>query len=141
MELLHTIAMPSSWMSRGGPKFKMELGRLCTISIYFDETSNYSAVLEFDGVEAYKCTYYMAIDVSLIEAAYDKVVDLGETQWLAHVRGNLERSKWEDRRWGRARLRHLAVMFDDGPAWEFICRTFSVQEDGTPETVPNRARI
>jgi hypothetical protein len=80
--------------------------------------------LRFDGVEAYKCTYLTSLGVEMIEAAYDRLVDLGATPWLAELSKRYERY-WEIRRVAPLELRHLMVCFDDGPCYELICTGFS----------------
>ena len=75
-----------------------------------------NGVLEFSDVEALRCTYESSCGPEVI-GAYDKVVDLGKTEWLNVTTANLARR-------GRpsADLKHLMVFFDDGPCYEFLCR-------------------
>jgi len=56
-------------------------------------------------------------------AAYDKLVDRGNTPWLNKVRANLVNNG------ARAEgLTHLMINFDDGPAYEFICISFRLDQ-------------
>lgn len=64
--------------------------------------------------------------------AYDKIVDLGETSWLAEVRNQL-RQCGEEALTSFSytlpdQLSHLMINFDDGPCYEFICESFQVEE-------------
>jgi hypothetical protein len=60
----------------------------------------------------------------MIEIAYDQVADLGSTEWLTQIESQLVRSH-ED----AIGLRHLMIYFDDGPCYEFICRSFRAEEN------------
>ena len=80
--------------------------------------------LLFDGVEAYKATIYEACTDEMVCAAYDRVVDLGATPWLAEV--TIELSHHGAVQSG---LQHLMIYFDDGPCYEFICRSFEAREN------------
>ncbi|MBK7706078.1 MAG: hypothetical protein IPN69_23310 [Acidobacteria bacterium] len=75
--------------------------------------------LVFKRVWAMKVVYFVASDLRLFTTAYGKVVDLGETEWLQILRANIVDSG-EDHRG----LSHLAICFDDGPSYEFICEGF-----------------
>lgn len=77
--------------------------------------------LLFDGVEAFRCTYHHACTLEMIKA-YDKVIDRGETEWLNSIK--LRLAEYND---STTELRHLMIYFDDGPCYEFICRSFRVE--------------
>jgi hypothetical protein len=77
----------------------------------------------FEGVEAFKCTHYRACTIDMIDA-YDIVVDLGSTEWLTQIESQLVGSHEN-----ATGLRHLRIYFDDGPCYEFICRSFRVEEN------------
>ena len=81
-----------------------------------DGTGIRRIALVFDGVEAYKTTYYHARGPETLEA-YDRLVSLGATSWLAEISACLER--YGD---SLAGLEHLMIDFDDGPCYEMICR-------------------
>lgn len=100
-------------------------GRVCALSSeYEDENDNVVGLrLLFEGVEVFKCTYHAACTREMIETAYDKVVDLGETAWSAAVQEQLAGHGPE-----AAGLKHLMIYFDDGPCYEFLCRSFRVEE-------------
>ena len=76
----------------------------------------------FDGVEAFRCAYYRAVSADMIKIAYNRVVDLETTAWLSEIE---DRLGYESKNNGS--LRHLAVYFDDGPCYEFICKVFRVE--------------
>ena len=83
-----------------------------------------SIKLVFEGVEAFKCTYQDACTPEMIEDSYDKAVDVGPSEWLRSVQGQLISygSQSVDE------LKHLMIYFDDGPCYEFICQAFRVEE-------------
>jgi hypothetical protein len=54
--------------------------------------------------------------------AYDKVVELEDSDWLKEVRARIES---RPSMISTSDLRHLAVMFDNGPYYDFICRDFA----------------
>jgi len=94
-------------------------------NFYEDDDDNVvSLKMLFDGVEAFKCTYYMACTLNMSSMAYDRVVDLGPTEWLTQIQSQLVESQ-ED----ATGLRHLMICFDDGPCYEFICRSFRAEEN------------
>lgn len=86
-----------------------------------DDERRTSAVV-FQGVEAFKCTYYYARDASMLDA-YDKLVEKGSSAWLEEIRANLKRNGGEPHP-----LVHLMIGFDDGPTYEIVCRSFRVEE-------------
>jgi hypothetical protein len=75
--------------------------------------------LIFKHVWAIRVVYFVATDLRLYTTAYGKVVDLGETEWLRSLETNILDSG-ED----HGDLSHLAICFDDGPTYEFICEGF-----------------
>lgn len=74
--------------------------------------------LNFGGVVAYRCTYDVLCDPDLIALAYDSLVDLGETKWLTALRAASENVQFGA---GKS-LKHVAIFFDGGPCYEFVCR-------------------
>ncbi|MCC6663358.1 MAG: hypothetical protein IT375_06410 [Polyangiaceae bacterium] len=79
-------------------------------------------VLEFSDVEAFRCTYESSCGPEVI-GAYDKLVDVGQTEWLKHAVSNLARRGKPSRD-----LLHLMILFDDGPCYEFLCRRWRYLE-------------
>jgi hypothetical protein len=108
-----------------GPNFEKRLRRVCVLSWEYEGNSEFvkrptegtiHQELIFSGVAAFKCTYGLLCGSDMITRAYDALVDLGESEWLRALR---------DRPEGRYRegisLHHIAIFFDDGPCYEFIC--------------------
>jgi hypothetical protein len=129
-KILWTLPFPSSsgntWFSQF-PK----LNSAVIVEGCDEEGETITLRIVFEKVEAYKCTYYMALTPEM-QIAYDKIVDLGETSWLTKVKNQL-------RRFGDLvlsspshgpldQLAHLMINFDDGPCYEFICRNFRVEQ-------------
>jgi len=102
--------------------FEMLIGRVCALT-YAYEASDGRVMVErivFCGVESFMCTYYTANSLEVFEA-YDRVVDLGDTEWLRTISKNLIRAGGSI-----DGLKHFRVYFDDGPCYEFISRSFEV---------------
>lgn len=76
--------------------------------------------LSFQGVRFFSVAYDGARGVDEL-AAYDRLIDLGETPLLTRVRAQL------DARGERSALRHLAFNTDDGPAYEVVCERVEVE--------------
>lgn len=105
------------------PSFDMLTGRKCRISYEYESEKEGFLVAEqilFDGIESYKCTYYIACDIEMIEA-YGRILEVGTSPWLGHIIHNLSQANWNSEG-----LKHLRIFFDDGPCYEFICRSFEV---------------
>ena len=93
-------------------------GRACSVICFFDPTQNDGYELVFDEVEACKVTFHSACTLEMREA-YDQVVELGPTEWLYDILKKLSGEGGDG-----LGLRHLMIYFDDGPCYEFICRSF-----------------
>ena len=120
-----TLPVPSTALLDGGPVFEKRLGREVGLRFSYeseDDMRGTKAVV-FQGVEAFKCTYYRARDASMLEA-YDKLVDRGPSAWLEEVRTNLKKNGGDAQG-----LVHLMMDFDDGPTYEVVCRSFRVEEN------------
>ena len=118
--LLWQLPIPSSSLGEG-VVFQELSGRECTLSFKVNRLQEWQ--ITFKDVEAYRCHYYQACTVEMIDASYDRLIDAGKTKWLVTVRDQL--SKYNE---GMANLRHMMIYFDDGPCYEFICQGFSVQQ-------------
>jgi hypothetical protein len=55
---------------------------------------------------------------------YDTLSDMGYTDWLRSIKEQL--LSVGD---GGHGLRHLMMYFDDGPCYEFICRSFTIESE------------
>jgi hypothetical protein len=122
-QILWEMPVPSSALTRGA-SFAALLKRECELSFYIEGADgDKKAGIVFDGVEAYKCTYMTARSVEMINVAYDKLVRLDGSPWLAEVKANS--SEYYTKRLGAPKqLQHLIICFDDGPCYEFICVGF-----------------
>ena len=104
-------------------KFSMLTGRKCSLDYSYESEEDFSVIFEtliFDGVEGFKCTFYKACSIEMLEA-YDKVVDIKNSEWLNEILFNLSKSEMD-----MTDLRHLRIYFDDGLCYEFICNSFQV---------------
>jgi hypothetical protein len=132
--VLYTLPVPSTALVKE-PRFEQLLGRFCSLTYSYEIDENPDLILVerlvFEGVEAFQVTYYRAVWIDMI-AAYDKLTDMGNTQWLRGIIQNLNES-------GGARpgLKHLRIYFDDGPCYEFVCRDFTVKRN--QESGPSKA--
>jgi hypothetical protein len=124
---LYKLPFPSTSLLTD-PVFEKRVKRTCSlICKYEGSTEDKIDVLTllFEQVETFRCTYYKACGQYVIDA-YDKVIDLGETDWLKEIKSNLLQNG------GTAdNLTHLMTYFDDGPAYEFICRGFKAETEKT----------
>lgn len=120
---LWTTPGPSSGFLESAT-LKTLAGRTCVLNFGAESASGdcQQYELRFYEVVAYKCTYLPGLSVEMLRSAYDKVIDVGMTSWLAETNA-LSANALEG-----AVLRHLRVCFDDGPCYEFLCRRF----DATP---------
>jgi hypothetical protein len=102
------------------PVFEIGIRRTITIRFSFEEEDDVRRIeLAFAGVEAFKCTHLSALDGTMLEA-YDLLVDRGQTDWLTSVQTATAHHGFKTEP-----LRHLMIMFDDGPCYEIICSAFS----------------
>lgn len=122
-QVLWEMPVPSSALTRG-PIFAALLKRECELSFYFERGDGEKKTgIIFDGVEAYKCTHMTARSVDMINTAYDKLVRIDDSPWLAEVKAN-SYEYYAKRQPTPRELRHLMICFDDGPCYEFICTGF-----------------
>ncbi|AFY71242.1 hypothetical protein Pse7367_2991 [Thalassoporum mexicanum PCC 7367] len=55
------------------------------VFVLLDEEDNkYEYSINFEGIEAYKCTYLSSISAEMVEA-YDKLIDCGRSDWLIEI--------------------------------------------------------
>ena len=122
-QILWTLPVPSTALLRS-PIFQVLLSRSCALFCEYenDDGDLVSLKLLFEGVQAFKCTYYKACTIEMINTAYDKVVDIGSTEWKAKIKARLVSSDQDI-----LGLKHLMIYFDDGPCYEFICRNFQTE--------------
>jgi hypothetical protein len=121
--ILWKLPVPSSALSSGGARLEIREKRSAAIKLEYEDEDGIlkEDTLVFQGIEAFKCTYYRARGVSALQA-YDHLIDRGSTNWLAEISGNLQQNG------SRAEgLHHLMIDFDDGPCFEFLCRGFQIE--------------
>jgi hypothetical protein len=122
-QVLWEMPVPSSALTRG-PSFAALLKRECELSFYVEaDDGEKKGGIIFDGVEAYKCTHMTARSVEMINTAYEKLVRLDGSPWLAEVKAN-SAAYYAKRQATPKELQHLMICFDDGPCYEFICGGF-----------------
>lgn len=106
------------------PTFSKRLGRTVALEYTFEdpETGESRAeALVFHGTEAFRCTYLSGLDGSM-RAAYAQLIDVGESTWLQDVFSRIHERKPET-----TRPKHLMILFDDGPCYEFLCQGFTIE--------------
>jgi hypothetical protein len=115
---LWKLPFPSSGAT--DPQFRQLIRREC--AVFFPNTlkegQDNSLALILMGVQAFQSTYLHAM--TPLNEAYDALVDLGETNWLAFIKKRIKSQKTSE-------LHHLRIDFDDGPSYEFICSSFRVE--------------
>ena len=124
-QTLWTLPVASTALLNGATFQKLPR-RSCALLCEYEDDSDQivSMKLLFDGVEAFKCTYESACSPEMIENSYDRVVDVGSSEWLRSVQAQLTSYGSQS----VTELKHLMIYFDDGPCYEFICRAFRIEE-------------
>ena len=110
---------PSSGFLRG-VTLHLRPQREIVLSFEFEDVHEEmrAAELSFKDVVHYRTTYLAALRADVIREAYDCLVDLSESSELQEVIAATEANgKGTD-------YRHYRVCFDDGPCFDFICRSF-----------------
>lgn len=117
------LPVPSTALIDGGPKFEVLLRRVLALRMLYEADEGLREVTLFlEGVEAYRVTLYRARSDAML-VAYDRLISLGESDWLREVAQNLGTHGGD-----ASGIAHLMINFDDGPCYEFICRTHRVEE-------------
>src|SRR5918998_1158433 len=88
-QTLWTLPVPSTALLEG-VAFQKLLGRTCALLFSYEDDDIVQMSLLFEHVEAFKCTYLSACTVEMVETAYDKVVDVGSTDWLTAVQAQAD---------------------------------------------------
>lgn len=117
--------MPDPSSARVGTHFIEESGRTCIVICNFSPDSTHSYRIRFEGVECYRGWYDATCRLELISEGYDRVTEVLQSDWKDEAIRALKK-------WGRdvSGLKHLMIYFDDGPAYEFICRSFEAEAFG-----------
>jgi len=123
-QVLWKLPVPATSLTRG-PYFSAD-GRQCELAYYLEtEDGDRKETVLFEGVEAYKCTYYTSLSVEMIRVAYAKIVRIDPSPWLLEVRRRfLENTQGMRKVANSEELQHLMICFDDGPCYEVICVAF-----------------
>lgn len=116
-EFLLKLRAPSS--GRGCDDLVHMLGRVWRLQIDGGDGAEDCEYIEFQGVEGYRVEIHMAITSPRWIDAYDRLIDLGDTEWLNQVRLTLHENKGDS-----TGLRHLMIYLDDGPCYEILCRDY-----------------
>jgi hypothetical protein len=116
--------MPVSLDSLTGVSGLRELmGRSCLLVLATKEDDGGDIQIVFEGVEAYKVTFYHARCSLSTEVSFGELVDRGETDWLNGIKKcmipGLDRP---------GKLYDLAFDSSDGPCYEFICRSYKIED-------------
>lgn len=93
--------------------------------VYEVESGERTLELIFNRVEVYKCSYFSSCTADQIASAYDRVIAFDDSDLLRGAVKAMSAGAHEV-----VDIRHFAIFFDDGPYYEFICRGFSIVEDG-----------
>jgi len=118
MTELYHLPEPSSARDGGGPRLTQSPSGAYEVSSSWE---NIRVLLTFHHVKVVNCRHYGAIPHGAA-SAYDAVVDCGPSIFLAETMAMIAKKL------DVGAFRHLAVYFDDGPYYEFICKDFEVEE-------------
>ena len=121
MKIIYKLPISSTALF-SSPEFQKGFRRNCALVCRYESINGEGETkltLKFEGVEAFKCTYHRAVNSKIIQDAYDTVIDCGHSLWFGEITGNL--LLYDE---VISNLSHLAIYFDDGPCYEFICRSF-----------------
>lgn len=125
IKTIYKLPVPSTALLKD-PIFEERIKRTgALICEYESETEDKIVILTmvFENLAAFKCSYYGA-QGSEMSNAYSKVINFGLSKWLIEVKDNLMRYEMDSKE-----LSHLAIYFDDGPTFEFICRGFRTETE------------
>jgi hypothetical protein len=118
---LWRLPVPASALLTG-PEFVSLPRRECELrlSIEGDDGGVTELTLRFSGLEAYKCTFMTSCTADMFKLAYGKLVSV-DSNWLDEIKklGRKDPKVIEE-------LQHLMITFDDGPCYEIICRSWSM---------------
>jgi hypothetical protein len=92
------------------PRRELEL----SFSLYDDDDQSCKFVVKYFGVEGFKWTYLTSCDIEMIQSAYDKLIDCGDTEWLISCQ------EISTRMGKKEELHHFRIFFDDGPCLDVI---------------------
>ena len=120
---LWILPVSSTAFEEGGSVLEDRPGREIAVRFSFERDDDLVRTrVVFEGVEAFRVTYLSALDQAM-RVAYDKLIDRGATDWLRSIETEMTRlgHECDD-------IKHLMILFDDGPCYEVICKSFRVEE-------------
>ena len=97
-------------------------GRECSVVMRDEPDEQKPLTIVFSGVLSVLFTYIESMNYMAVRVAYDKLVDLGSTSWLHDAKEALNRHGESS-----ANVRHLGILFDDGPFYEFLCEGYRIE--------------
>jgi hypothetical protein len=117
-------AFPASAPLVGNPHFSL-LGETCLVefSLQVAEGRSEAVSLLFDRVASYRCTLRPALSPRVIEAFHGRLTEIMGSAWKDEVLAAL----MENGTPPPSPLRHLAICFEEGPGYEFICGGFEAR--------------
>jgi hypothetical protein len=98
-------------------------GREIVLTFKFEDEKDQIRTVDliFRDVVHYRTTYLPALRSQMIVDAYDKVVDLGNSDDLIGIASSIKENGW------RIEITHYRVCFDDGPCFDFFASGFEEQ--------------
>jgi hypothetical protein len=123
MAELWALPVPASALMTG-PEFIHLPRRTCELRFSVESEDGNPTVLaiRFEGLETYKCTFMTSCTYEMFDLAYGRLISI-ESKWLEEIRRTRRRSPEIEEA-----LKHLMITFDDGPCYEFICRSWNVSQ-------------
>jgi hypothetical protein len=108
-----------------GPHLEIRPGHDVAIRMGYegDNDAAEQVILIFEGVEVFQFSYMLACNPTMLES-YGKLIDRGSSEWLQSVRASVSRNGGPS-----GELKHLMILFDDGPCYEAACTAFRVERD------------
>lgn len=107
-----------------GPALSVLPNRTCMLELSFRSAErSEGAILIFEKVEGYKCTFLPALASEARNAAPGALVEIPASSWKAEI---VAANRTLDAAFD-APLRHLMIYFEAGPCFEFVCADCEVR--------------
>lgn len=119
-KVIWSLPMPSANLMEA-PLLQRLPRKVLVATLVFQEESEERFVIHFCGVEAFKWTSLSSCKKEMIDSAYDKLIECGQTEWLLEcqeISARVEKPK---------SLHHYRIFFDEGPCLEVIGESVSVE--------------
>ena len=114
MKTLASLSFPSS--QRVDQSLEVLPRRQHVVAV-LDSDSDRVDRFVFNDVLSARITYYKACTAAMV-SAYDKLVEISDSEWLSEVKKTVEAANGDG-----SNLRQFMLYFDDGPCYEFVCRS------------------